>query len=209
MPTSLTVCAATSNRVSSGSNFLAELLTAGSTPGGRRSSPPSDLSRGLGRIAAEFCATIAQESANVDEASRELLGEQLMDILALALRGEPGRQPADEKSIHLARLGSIKAYIESNLGDPNLSLATIAKQNGISLRYLHQFFRLTDISVSDGCGSGGCKNATICSRRRETPIGRSRKSHIPWASAARLISAICFAPNSRCGHRMSGAPLSS
>jgi AraC-like DNA-binding protein len=107
------------------------------------------LSRGLGRVAAEFCATLAQESANVDETSRELLGEQLMDILALALHGEPGRQPAYERSVHLARLGSIKAYIESNLGDPNLSLATIAKQNGISLRYLHQLFRLTDTSVSE------------------------------------------------------------
>jgi AraC-like DNA-binding protein len=107
------------------------------------------LTRGLGRIAAEFCSTLAQESANVDEASRKQLGEQLMDILALALHGEPGRQPAEEKSIQLARLGSIKAYIESNLGDPNLSLATIAKQNGVSLRYLHQLFRLTDASVSE------------------------------------------------------------
>jgi len=108
-----------------------------------------NLSRGLGRIAAEFCATLAQESAHVDETSREQLGEQLMDILALALHGEPGRQSADEKSVQLARLGSIKAYIESNLDDPNLALATIAKQNGISLRYLHKLFRLTDTSVSE------------------------------------------------------------
>jgi AraC-like DNA-binding protein len=43
----------------------------------------------------------------------------------------------------------VKAYIESNLGDSNLSLATIARQNGISLRYLHQLFRLTDMSVSE------------------------------------------------------------
>lgn len=106
------------------------------------------LNRGLGRIAAEFCASLAQESANVDETSGKQLGEQLMDILALALHGEPGRQPADERSVQLARLGSIKAYIELNLGDPNLSLAAIAKHNGISLRYLHQLFRLTDTSVS-------------------------------------------------------------
>jgi len=108
-----------------------------------------DLRGGLGRIAAEFCSSLAQESANVDETSRELLGEQLLDILALALHGEPGRQSADERSVRLARLGSIKAYIESNLGDPNLSPSVIAKQNGISLRYLHQLFRLTDTSVSE------------------------------------------------------------
>ena len=110
---------------------------------------PIDLSRGLGRIAAEFCATLAEESANVDDASRELLGEQFMDILTLALSGEPGRQSEDEKSVQLVRLRSVKAYIESNLSDPNLSLTTIAKQNGISLRYLHQLFRHADTSVSE------------------------------------------------------------
>ena len=62
------------------------------------------LSRGLGRIAAEFCSSLAQESAHVDETSSELLGEQLMDILALALHGEPGGQSAGEKSVQLARL---------------------------------------------------------------------------------------------------------
>ena len=72
-----------------------------------------------------------------------------MDILALALSGEPDRQPADEKCVQRARLRSVKAYIEANLCDPNLSLATIAKRNGISLRYLHQLFRLTDMSASD------------------------------------------------------------
>ena len=107
-----------------------------------------NLGRGLGRIAAEFCATLAEEASHVDEPAREKLGEQFMDILALALSGEPDRQPADEKSVQRARLRSVKAYIEANLGEPNLSLATIARQNGISLRYLHQLFRLTDMSVS-------------------------------------------------------------
>jgi len=111
--------------------------------------PHFNLERGLGRIAAEFCGTLAAEGASVDEPSREKLGEQLMDILALALSGDPDRQPADEKSVQRARLRSVKAYIESNLSDPNLSLATIAKQNGISLRYLHQLFRLADMSVSE------------------------------------------------------------
>jgi AraC-like DNA-binding protein len=108
-----------------------------------------DLTRGLGRIAAEFCATLAEEAANIDEPLREKLGEQFMDILALGLSGEPGSPPADEESVRLARLRSVKAFIESNLGDPNLSLASIARHNGISLRYLHQLFRLTDMSVSE------------------------------------------------------------
>jgi AraC-like DNA-binding protein len=108
-----------------------------------------DLNNGLGRIASEFCALLAQEGPNVDERSRVLLGEQFMDILALALVGEPDKQPADENSVQSARLRSVKAYIEANLSNANLSVATIAKQNGISLRYLHQLFRQTDMSVSE------------------------------------------------------------
>ena len=68
------------------------------------------------------------------------LGEQFMDILALALSSEPGRQSADDKSVKSARLRSVKAYIEAHSGDSKLSLGDIAKKNGISLRYLHQLF---------------------------------------------------------------------
>ena len=108
-----------------------------------------NLHRGLGRVAFEFCKTLAEEGANIDEDSREQLGEQFMDILALTLSGGPDRQACDEKSVQRARLKSVKAYIELNLTDPNLSLDLIAKHNGVSLRYLHQLFRLTDMSVSE------------------------------------------------------------
>jgi AraC-like DNA-binding protein len=108
-----------------------------------------DLSRGLGRIAVEFCAVLAAEGAELDPQSRAKLGEQFMDILALALSGEPGRQPADEKSVQETRLRSVKAYIDAHLSDPDLSLTAIAKNNGISLRYLHQLFRQMDMSASE------------------------------------------------------------
>ena len=72
-----------------------------------------------------------------------------MDILALALTGEPGRQPVHEKSVQKARLRSVKAYIDAHLSDPDLSLSDIARNNGISLRYLHYLFRQTEMSASE------------------------------------------------------------
>ncbi len=107
-----------------------------------------DLQQGLGRIAADYCATLARECASVEEPAKARLGEQFMDVLALALAAEPQRQSESEKSVQLARLQSVKAYIEANLRNPNLSPATIAKHNGISLRYLHHLFRSIDMSVS-------------------------------------------------------------
>ena len=107
------------------------------------------LNHGLGRIVGEFCATLAAESEDVDAGPREKLGEQVMDLIALALMAEPERQSADAQSVKRARLRSVKAYMEANLRDFNLSLSTIAAQNGISLRYLHQLFRLTEMSASE------------------------------------------------------------
>jgi AraC-like DNA-binding protein len=108
-----------------------------------------NLSRGLGRIAVEFCAALALEGASLDPQSRAKLGEQFMDILALAISAEPGRQPAAEMCAQRIRLRSVKSYIDAHLSDPNLSLSKIAKENGISLRYLHQLFRPMDMSASE------------------------------------------------------------
>lgn len=108
-----------------------------------------DLHRGLGRIAADFCATLSRESASLDPPTRARLGEEFMDILALALDSEPDNQSQSERSVQRARLHSVKAYIEANLGDPELTPATIAKHNGISPRYLHYLFRQQDMTVSD------------------------------------------------------------
>ena len=40
--------------------------------------------RGLGRIATEFCATLASEGSTLDVSTRARLGDELMDVLALA-----------------------------------------------------------------------------------------------------------------------------
>ncbi len=108
-----------------------------------------NLDHGLGRVAAEFCVTLAKESNSVAAAERAKLGEQFMDLLALALTAEPDRQPAAEQSVQAARLSLIKAYIETHLGDPNLSPTTIARNNRISVRYLHHLFRSLEMTVSD------------------------------------------------------------
>ena len=105
--------------------------------------------RGLGRIAAEFCSTLASEASSVDEAARSRLGDELMDVLALALDMGDKDQFSEDATAQKARLRSVKAWIEEHLTDPGLSLDKIARNNGISLRHLHYLFRITDMSVSE------------------------------------------------------------
>jgi AraC-like DNA-binding protein len=105
--------------------------------------------RGLGRIAAEFCATLASEGSPLDEAARARLGDELMDVLALALDMGDRDELSEDATAQKARLRSVKAWIEEHLTDAELSLEGIAKNNGVSLRHLHYLFRLTDVSVSE------------------------------------------------------------
>jgi AraC-like DNA-binding protein len=105
--------------------------------------------RGLGRIAAEFCSMLASEGAALDATVRARLGEELMDVIALALDAGQGDEPSLDHAVQQARLRSVKAWIEDHLADPDLSLEKIARHNGISLRHLHYLFKLTDMSASE------------------------------------------------------------
>ncbi len=106
-------------------------------------------SRGLGRIAAEFCSTLASEGSALDADVRARLGDELMDVIALALDAGHGDEPSADHAVQQVRLRSVKAWIDDHLTDPDLSLEKIGKNNGISLRCLHYLFRLTDMSASE------------------------------------------------------------
>jgi AraC-like DNA-binding protein len=105
--------------------------------------------QGLGRIAAEFCSTVAAHGSDLDAEVRARLGDEMMDVLALALELGGNSDLPEDQAVRRVRLRSVKAWIEEHLVDPDLSLEKIAKSNGISLRYLHYLFRLTDMSVSE------------------------------------------------------------
>jgi AraC-like DNA-binding protein len=108
-----------------------------------------DTTQGLGRIATEFCATLATEGSRLKDESRAHLGGQLMDILAFTLLSTEDDMPAAEGAVQKARLRSVQQWIEAHLGDPNLSLERVAGANGMSLRYLHLLFRQCEMSASE------------------------------------------------------------
>lgn len=108
-----------------------------------------NTTRGLGRIATEFCATLAAESPNVSGARRDAVGGSLMDLLAQALQASDEDQPLAEGSVKAARLRSVQQWIEAHLADPGLTLEQVAAANGLSLRYLHLLFQGCEMSVSE------------------------------------------------------------
>jgi AraC-like DNA-binding protein len=104
---------------------------------------------GLGRIATEFCASLATDGSKLEDSVRAGLGNQLMDLLAFSLLTTEGDMPAAEGSVRRARLRSVQNWIEARLGDPNLSLDRVAAANSMSLRYLHLIFEAEEMSASE------------------------------------------------------------
>jgi len=105
--------------------------------------------RGLGRIATEFCSALATEGATLAEDARAHLGDQLMDMIAFTLLSSEGDVPEAEGSLQRARLRSVQQWIEAHLADPGLCLERIAGANGMSLRYLHVLFEHCEMSASE------------------------------------------------------------
>lgn len=108
-----------------------------------------NTTHGVGRIATEFCATLATEGSRLEDDVRAGLGNQLMDLLAFSLLTSEGDMPAAEGSVKRARLRSVQNWIEAHLADPALTLERIATANGMSLRYLHVLFEGDEMSASE------------------------------------------------------------
>ena len=108
-----------------------------------------NTTQGLGRITADFCASLATEGTKLGDENRVKLGDQLMDMLALTFLNAEGEASGMERSIQHARLRAVQHWIEQHVADPDLSLEKVAAANGMSLRSLHHLFEQCEMSVSE------------------------------------------------------------
>ena len=111
--------------------------------------PALNFADGLGWAVAEFCKLLSFEADSIGNDVAPKVVAEIADLLALCIDAELKRKPTGESLSNKFRLQSLKSYIESRLGDPDLSPEVIAKDNGISVRYLHYLFKGTGKSVSE------------------------------------------------------------
>ncbi len=65
----------------------------------------------------------------------------IADLALCALRGSADIMPQAAWSVRTTNLARAKRIIRAKMSDPDLKLATIARETGLSLRYLHDLFR--------------------------------------------------------------------
>jgi AraC-like DNA-binding protein len=95
---------------------------------------------GLGRLAADTVVALQREAASMSAA--EFLGaaRAAADLVLLAISGA-AELTSQDRSIRASNLARAKRLMRARLGDPDLSLSDIARECGLSLRYLHDLFR--------------------------------------------------------------------
>jgi len=111
--------------------------------------PALSFADGLGWAVAEFCKLLGFEADSIGNDVAPKVVMEVADLLALCINAEPNHKLTSENLASKIRLHSLKSYIESRLDDPDLSPEIIAKDNGISVRYLHYLFKGIGISVSE------------------------------------------------------------
>lgn len=105
---------------------------------------------GVGRLTRTFFTSLVAQDEEISIQDQRLaLGEQALDLLALALTCPDAVETETVPVVRKMRLAEVKAYIDANLSNPNLSVSRIARDNDISISYIHKLFQAAEMSVSE------------------------------------------------------------
>lgn len=103
--------------------------------------------RGMGLVASRFLRSLPEVLPNLDEASASRLASISLDLISAAIAELPAAARPTDSAMRVARRIQIKNYVESHLGDCELSLARIASTLHVSTRYLNDVFEEENTSV--------------------------------------------------------------
>ncbi len=103
-----------------------------------------NASDGAGGLFADMLHLIPGRFDTMTAEARAAVGNQLTDLLVLALNADERTLTAGGSSVRLAHLSRIETYARRNLGNPEMDPESISRACGISTRYLHELFRDTN-----------------------------------------------------------------
>ena len=129
--------------------FPKALLPLGPDDAGRLTGLRIRGDRGPGALISSLARELPRR-LDEDGAGGARLGAAVLDLLAAALAAALGRDRAvSPETRQRALLLRIRAFVETNLGDPGLAPATIARAHHISIRYLHKLFEAEETTAAD------------------------------------------------------------
>jgi AraC family transcriptional regulator, positive regulator of tynA and feaB len=102
---------------------------------------------GIGALTSEFIRMIPERLGDLTPTARSQVGEQVLDLLALALATERGEDRPALSSARAIALLRLRTAVERHLSDPGLDPATAAAAAGISVRYANALLAEEGLSI--------------------------------------------------------------
>jgi AraC-like DNA-binding protein len=103
-----------------------------------------DSTNGAGGLFSDMLHLIPGRFDAMTAETRATVGQQLVDLLVLALKADERTLTTGNSTVREAHLTRIESFVRKNLGDCEMDPETIARGCGISTRYLHELFRDTN-----------------------------------------------------------------
>ena len=91
-------------------------------------------------LAYDFIIKLCERADHISAEHGDRLSDQAADLLAMTLTERLRTQPLPASSHRAALLYRIKAHVRTRLSDPELSLPEIARELGLSARYVNDLF---------------------------------------------------------------------
>ena len=104
--------------------------------------------QGIGCLVSPLLVNLVSQMDEIGELQSMRLADNILDLVATLFAEQLGQPAAAAASAARSLLPRIKAFIEANLDDPELTPDTVASAAHISTGYLHKLFRSEGTSVS-------------------------------------------------------------
>lgn len=137
---------------------------------------PISVRKGLGAVALPMLLRLSQDTGLHNEHNAARVSGAALDLLATLYREELGDR-ADNPTAHEVLATRVRAFIDANLSDADLSPERLAACHHVSVRHLHKVFETEGISVSTLLRT---RRLEACRRDLADPHRR----HLPVAAVA-------------------------
>ena len=109
---------------------------------------PSNI--GVMQLLAGYLDLLNNNDAIATPELRRLIITHIYDLVALALGAtRDAAEAAQGRGLRAARMRAIKSEIRADIGRPDLTVGALARQQGVSERYVRKLFESEDMSFSD------------------------------------------------------------
>ncbi len=127
--------------------------------------------QGLGRMISPFMTELADNLDILSGPSGQRLAHNTIDLLGTLFAARLDQSLERGGNPHEELLGRIRRFIEANLGDPELSPASVAAAHFISTRHLHNVFQEAGTTVAQWIRTRRLEN---CRRELRDPLQAHR-----------------------------------